>query len=185
MRVLLSFFGFAALNLPTCHWLGCSRALKPRRSASSAALVDEPGSDSQKPDCELRLSLIFERSVRDTLSRARDQQRHKRRQMAPSAALREEPGSGSLARGRPSVHPTRSHLVGLRPASEVEHCEPKSLRRSDTFTSAVDDWLWSSRALSLSQSDASSVSCVRMLTSRTRREETRKDTSLCQCHPRW
>ena len=43
-----SIFSFAALNLPTCHWLGCSRALKPRRSASSAALVDEPRSDGQK-----------------------------------------------------------------------------------------------------------------------------------------
>ena len=44
----MDFFSFAALNLPTCDWLGCSRALKPRRSASSAALVEEPGSDSQK-----------------------------------------------------------------------------------------------------------------------------------------
>ena len=61
-----SIFSFAALNLPTCHWLGCSRALKPRRSASSTALVDEQGSDGQKHR-ELRLPLIFERSVRDTL----------------------------------------------------------------------------------------------------------------------
>ena len=96
-----SFFSFAALNLPTSHWLGCSRALEPRRRASSAALVDEPGSDGPWVDCGLRLPLIIERSVRDTLSRARDQQRHNRGQMAPSAALREEPGSGSLARGRP------------------------------------------------------------------------------------
>ena len=95
-----SVFSFAALNLPTCHWLGCSRDLKPRGSASSTALVDEPGSDGQKQS-ELILPLIFERSVRDTLSRARDQQRHIRGQVAPSAALREEPGSGSLARGRP------------------------------------------------------------------------------------
>ena len=43
-----SIFGFAALNLPTCHWLGCSRALNPRGSESSTALVDEPGSDGQK-----------------------------------------------------------------------------------------------------------------------------------------
>ena len=49
-----STFSFAALNLPTCQWLGCSRALKPRRSASSAALDDEPGSDGQK-HLELRL----------------------------------------------------------------------------------------------------------------------------------
>ena len=61
-----SIFCFAALNLPTCHWLGCSLALKPRGSASSTALVDEPGSDGQKHR-ELRLLLIFERSVRDTL----------------------------------------------------------------------------------------------------------------------
>ena len=47
-RMGWSFFSFAALNLPTCHWLGCSRALKPRRSATSSALVDEPGRDSQK-----------------------------------------------------------------------------------------------------------------------------------------
>ena len=39
---------FATLNLPTCHWQGCSRALNPRRSGTSAALIDEPGSDSQK-----------------------------------------------------------------------------------------------------------------------------------------
>ena len=93
-----SFFSFAALNLPTCDWLGCSRALKPRRSASSAALDDEPGSDGQKL---LELRLDKERSVRDTLKRVRDQQRHNMGQMAPSAALREEPGSDSLARGRP------------------------------------------------------------------------------------
>ena len=85
------------------YWLGCSRAKKPRRRASSAALVDERGSDDPCVDCTLRLPLIIERSVSDTLRRARDQQRHDRGQMAPSAALREEPGSGSLARGRPQL----------------------------------------------------------------------------------
>ena len=119
-----SFFSFAALNLPTCHWLGCSRALKPRRSASSAALVDEPGSDSRKHR-ELRLPLIFERSVRDTLSRARDQQRHNRGQMAPSAALREEPGSGSLARGRPQfIH---CPPVAVKPTLAKEAFVPSGL----------------------------------------------------------
>ena len=49
----------------------------------------------------LSCALNFERSVRDTLTRARDQQRHNMGQMAPSAALREEPGSDSPARGRP------------------------------------------------------------------------------------
>ena len=59
---VLDWMDHAALNLPTCHWLGCSRALKPRRSASSAALVDEPGSDGPKT---LGVPLNFERSVRD------------------------------------------------------------------------------------------------------------------------
>ena len=75
------FSDFAALNLPTCHWLGCSRALKPRRRASSAALVDEPGSDGPWVDCTLR-TLCPRHSIK-------------------SSALREESGSGSLARGRP------------------------------------------------------------------------------------
>ena len=62
----------------------------------------------------------------------------------------------------------------------MEHWEAEWFRRSDTFSSAVDDWLQSSRALSpILVKVASSVSFVRMLTSRTRREETRKATSLC------
>ena len=40
-------------------------ALKPRRSALSAALVDEPGSDGQKKKSSS--SINIERSVRDTL----------------------------------------------------------------------------------------------------------------------
>ena len=115
-----TFFSFAALNLPTCHWLGCSRALKPRRSGSSAALVDELGIDSQKTR-DLRLPLIIERSVRDTPSRARDQQRHKRGQMAPSAVLREEPRSGSLARGRPQF------IVAVKPTLTKEAFVPSGL----------------------------------------------------------
>ena len=64
---------FAALNLHTCHWQGCSRALNPRRSGTSGALVDEPGNDSQKnhwtlsDPSNLRLPLKFERSDHDTL----------------------------------------------------------------------------------------------------------------------
>ena len=94
---------FAALNLHTCHWQGCSRALNPRRSGTSAALVDEPGSDSHKNHWTLSgpWRWIFERSVRDTLWRAPEQQRHNKGPMTPSAALREESGSDSLARGRP------------------------------------------------------------------------------------
>ena len=52
--------------LPTCQWLGCLRVLTPRRSASSAALVDEPGSDRQITLDPL-WPLKFERTVRDTL----------------------------------------------------------------------------------------------------------------------
>ena len=68
-----SIFGFAALNLPTCHWLGCSRAWNPRGSASSTALVDEPGSDGQKHR-ELRLQTLCPRHSMKSSGAAATQQ---------------------------------------------------------------------------------------------------------------
>ena len=72
MYGMLLFSVFATLNLPTCHWLGCSRALKPRRRASSAALVDEPGSDGPWVDCTLR-TLCPRHSIKSSGSAATHQ----------------------------------------------------------------------------------------------------------------
>ena len=103
------FSVFAALNLPTCHWLGSSRALKPRRRASSAALVDEPGSDGPWVDCTLR-TLCPRHSIKSSGSAATQQGGR----WATSTALREEPRSSSLARGRPQfIHPLHSQRKRL------------------------------------------------------------------------
>ena len=103
----------ATLNLPTCHWLGCSRALKPRRSGSSAALIDEPGRDGHRtpgPSLVLRWKAICAKSwISNALSAKLNEElgisSDITRGMTPSTALREESWSGSLARGRPHTIP--------------------------------------------------------------------------------
>ena len=126
-RMGWSFFSFAPLNLPTCDWLGCSRALKPRSSASSAALVDEPGSDGQKPldplwplswlwaalSLDLR-TLCPRHSIKSSGSAATQQGADGSVHGTPWGARERQPSPRA-----PSVHPTRFRLVGLRPASEV------------------------------------------------------------------